>query len=271
MKSRSQSLELQIAKKFWRGNSSHSNAKSQREKKSCQKMKSKIAGIIFLFLAARIFAADTNELAIIPLPRKMELRDGVFELTPKSKIYTDVDSLQTGTFFGERIHQSTGYEILPPPARFSPITLGKNTIFLTTANADTNLGAEGYELIVATNSIVIRAPTQAGLFYGAQTLLQLLPPEIFSTNLVSHVALEISCVQIEDWPLFQWRGLELDVSRHFYDKSEVEKFLDEMALHKLNTFHWHLTDDQGWRIEIKKYPKLTQVGAWRTRSELVPP
>ena len=113
------------------------------------------------------------------------------------------------------------------------------------------------------NSVVVRAPHQTGLFYGVQTLLQLLPPEIFSSNVVANVSWEIPCLHIEDKPRFKWRGLMLDVSRHFFNKDEVERLLDEMALHKLNTFHWHLVDDQGWRIEIKKYPKLTEVGAWR--------
>jgi hexosaminidase len=101
------------------------------------------------------------------------------------------------------------------------------------------------------------------LFYGVQTLLQLLPPEIYSTNEVGGVKWQAPCVEIQDWPRFKWRGFMLDVSRHFFNKSEVETVLDLMAIHKLNTFHWHLVDDQGWRIEIKKYPKLTEIGAWR--------
>ncbi|HTA95899.1 MAG TPA: beta-N-acetylhexosaminidase [Verrucomicrobiae bacterium] len=233
-------------------------------------MKSKIAGIIFLSLTATIFAADTNSPAIIPLPQKIELSGGAFKIAPDTKIFTDFGSRKTEKFLTEQIRKSTGCP-LKTGVKFFATAAIENGIFLTTKNANTNLGAEGYELIVATNSIVIRAPTQAGLFYGAQTLLQLLPPEIFSSNVVTNVDWQIQCVAINDWPRFQWRGLELDVSRHFYDKSEVEKILDEMALHKLNTFHWHLTDDQGWRIEIKKYPKLTQIGAWRTKSELVPP
>jgi hexosaminidase len=112
--------------------------------------------------------------------------------------------------------------------------------------------------------VVIRAPAPAGLFYGVQTLFQLLPLEIFSSNRVQNVAWQIPCVQIEDWPRFKWRGIMFDVSRHFFSKAEVETVLDTMALHKFNTFHWHLTDDHGWRIEIKKYPKLTQIGAWRS-------
>jgi hexosaminidase len=233
-------------------------------------MKSIFTGIVFASLAATIFAADKNELAIIPQPQKLESHDGSFKLSPDIKIVMDFASRETGDYLAERLRQSTGYPLKAGAKLFSGSPI-ENSILLTTANANTNLGAEGYELIVATNSVVIRAPTQAGLFYGVQTLLQLLPPEIFSTNIVTNVDWQMPCMQIEDWPRFQWRGLELDVSRHFYDKSEVEKILDEMALHKLNTFHWHLTDDQGWRIEIKKYPKLTQIGAWRTKSELVPP
>jgi hypothetical protein len=116
--------------------------------------------------------------------------------------------------------------------KFPPGATIRNGILLTTVDANTNLGAEGYELAVAPDSVVVRAPTQAGLFYGVQTLLQLLPPEIFSTNLVANVDWQMPCVQIDDWPRFPWRGLMLDVSRHFYNKSEVETLLDAMALHK---------------------------------------
>ena len=225
-------------------------------------MKSKIVEIIILSLATTIFAADTNSPAIIPLPQKMEMRDGAFKLSPDTKIVTDFGSRETGKFLAGRLRKSTGYPAKTGVKFFSSAAVA-NGILLTTKNADTNLGAEGYELTVTTNSVVIRAPTQAGLFYGVQTLLQLLPPEIFSTNVVTSADWQMPCLQIEDWPRFQWRGLMLDVSRHFFTKAEVETVLDAMALHKLNTFHWHLTDDQGWRIEIKKYPKLTQIGAWR--------
>jgi hexosaminidase len=125
------------------------------------------------------------------------------------------------------------------------------------------VGVEGYKLSVTQKCIGITAATETGLFYGTQTLLQLLPPEIFSSNKVSGMKWKIPCVEITDAPSFPWRGLMLDVSRHFFTKAEVEQLLDVMALHKLNIFHWHLTDDAGWRIEIKKYPKITSVGAWR--------
>ena len=225
-------------------------------------MKSKIAGSIFLLLAATIFASDTNAPAIIPQPQKIELRAGAFKLAPDTKIFASPGSLETANQLAATLRQSTGYPLKVSTKLFSG-TAVPGGILLTTRSASTNLGTEGYKLTVASNSIVIRAPTQAGLFYGTQTLLQLLPPDIFSTQLVANASWPIPCVQIEDRPRFPWRGLMLDVSRHFYNKTEVEKILDAMALLKLNTFHWHLTDDQGWRIEIKKYPKLTQIGAWR--------
>lgn len=228
-------------------------------------MKSKIAVLIFLSFTATIFAASTNALAIIPLPQKMDLRDGAFQVTAGTRVFADSASRATAKFLADGLRPSTGYPLKVNTKYFGSAAISGG-ILLMTKNADTNLGLEGYELTVATNSIVIRAPTQAGLFYGVQTLFQLLPPEIFSTNKVKDVAWQIPCVQIEDWPRFQWRGFMLDVSRHFFNKPEVETFLDAMAMHKMNVFHWHLTDDHGWRIEIKKYPKLTEVGAWRAEA-----
>ena len=134
---------------------------------------------------------------------------------------------------------------------------------MTTQDAKPALGAEGYELTVTPDSVTIRAAGKAGLFYGVQTLLQLLPPESLASRLVPGTQLEIPCVRIEDQPRFKWRGLLFDVARHFFTKQEVKQLLDVLATQKINTLQLHLTDDQGWRIEIKKYPRLTQVGAWR--------
>jgi hexosaminidase len=211
---------------------------------------------------ASILAASTNAPTIIPQPQKMELHAGAFRLTAGTRVYADAASRKTAGFLTERLHRSTGYPLKNRAEGWFHASF-KDGILLTTRAANTNLGAEGYELDVTPDSVVIRATAQAGLFYGAQTFLQLLPPGIFSSNAAPNADWQAPCVRIEDWPRFQWRGLMLDVSRHFYQKSEVEAVLDAMALHKLNTFHWHLTDDQGWRIEIKKYPDLTRIGAWR--------
>ena len=225
-------------------------------------MKSKIVALILLSFTAATFAAGTNTLAIIPQPQTIELNDGMFQLTPDTRVYADFSSRATSKFLTDGLRPSTGYPFKTGTKFFGGAAV-PGGILLTTRNADTNLGSEGYELTVASNSVVIRAPTQAGLFYGVQTLFQLLPPEIYSSSLASNVAWQIPCVQIRDWPRFQWRGLMLDVARHFFIKSEVKTLLNVMATQKLNVFHWHLTDDQGWRIEIKKYPELTHTSAWR--------
>ena len=114
--------------------------------------------------------------------------------------------------------------------------------------------------------VTITSATPAGAFYATQTIRQLLPPAIFREATVSGVSWTMPAVAIVDRPRFSWRGMHLDVSRHFMPKEFVKKYIDLLALHKMNSFHWHLTDDQGWRIEIKKYPRLTEVGAWREQT-----
>ena len=218
--------------------------------------------IVFCLVAATVSAADANKPAVIPLPQEMTLGPGHFTLTSDTHVWTDRASRKTAVFLTGPLRSSTGFPFATHVA-FLPGSGIANGLLLTCKNADPQLGPEGYELTVSSNSVVLRAPTQAGLFYGVQTLLQLFPPEILSSNVVANVNWEIPCLHIRDWPRFQWRGLMLDVSRHYFDKSEIETLLDAMALHKLNTFHWHLTDDQGWRIQIKKYPRLTEIGAWR--------
>ena len=222
-------------------------------------VKFQIVGLALLSLAVTAFAEASNPVSIIPAPQKVTSQEGVFKLQSKSRIITDSASRETGNYLAERLRKSTGYKIAVE-------TSGKpeaGDIELTTKDAKTGLGAEGYELTVTKDTVVIRAPEQAGLFYGAQSLLQLLPADIFSAKAVSGVEWQAPCVQIEDQPRFAWRGMMLDVSRHFFTKDEVKQVLDALAFQKMNVFHWHLVDDQGWRIEIKKYPKLTSVGAWR--------
>jgi len=231
-------------------------------------MKKQILGALCLLAALPALAA--NPPALIPAPQKMEAQAGQFTLTPDTRIYVDFASRDTGKFLAQQLRGATGYK-LPVSTEFLSGAPKPGGILLTTKSAATNLGPEGYELTATTNAIVIRAPAQAGLFYGGQTLRQLLPPDIFSNHVVAGVDWQVPCVSISDWPRFQWRGMMLDVSRHFFNKLEVERLLDEMALHKLNRFHWHLVDDQGWRIQIKKYPELTQVGAWRQSSAVAAP
>src|ERR1035437_11050993 len=158
-------------------------------------MKTKIAGLIFLSFAATIFAANTNTWAVIPLPQKMALHDGTFNLAAGTRVYVDSASRATGKFLAERLRPATGYPLKTGTKFFGSAAM-PGGILLTTKNANTSLGPEGYELTVAPDSIVIRAPTQVGLYYGVQTLFHLLPSEIFSSNPVSNAALQIPCVQL---------------------------------------------------------------------------
>jgi hexosaminidase len=224
-------------------------------------MKLHLAGILFSLLTATGLAADVTTLSILPVPQKMVAGTGAFKLAPDTRICTDAASRASGEFVAAQLHKSTGYKFEVTASSQSGAVRG--AILLTTADAKAGLGAEGYELNVAADSVVIRASEQAGVFYGVQTLLQLLPPEVFAAQPVKNVNWTLPCVQIEDQPRFKWRGMLLDVSRHFFNKEEIKKLLDALVLNKINTFQWHLTDDQGWRIEIKKYPKLTEEGAWR--------
>ena len=142
----------------------------------------------------------------------------------------------------------------------------KNAIHFKLAS-EVALGKEGYRLKVGYEDVEISANQPAGLFYGLQSLLQLLPYQIESKTLVTNIKWSIPVVEIKDVPRFGWRGQMLDVSRHFFTKKEVMEMIDDMAKYKYNLMHFHLTDDQGWRIEIKSYPKLTEVGAWNVKKE----
>ncbi len=195
---------------------------------------------------------------IIPAPMKAEAGEGHFQLAAASHIRAEPEFRNEARLLAARLRPSTGF-----PVKIRGVTKrSAGDILLLKADAIAP-PVEKYELSVTPSNVVIRAATATGMFYGVQSLLQLLPPEIFSSNRAANVDWKISCVQIEDQPRFAWRGFMLDVSRHFFTKTEVEQVLDLMALYKMNTFHWHLVDDQGWRIQIKKYPALTSIGAWR--------
>jgi len=224
------------------------------------KINSLILGLVVVLCTATARAAAPVIPAVIPQPQSLTLHDGQFQISRDTVIIAARDARETGRYLGEQLARPTGFP-LPIDTRSHP---GKTTITLTTKDANPKLGEEGYELSVTPDRVEIHARTEAGLFYGAQTFLQLLPVEIFSTNRVTDIAWTAQACEIEDVPRFKWRGWMLDVARHFSTKQEVMRLLDAMAMQKLNTFHWHLTDDQAWRIEIKKYPLLTTVGAWRT-------
>jgi hexosaminidase len=205
-------------------------------------------------------ASNASNPAIIPLPQKLVSAPGVFELRPgRTSILADPAAQETAKYLAAQLQQFSGCDLQVRSSAESP----KGNILLTTKAASGSTGPEAYELSVTPEGIVIRAQDTAGLFYGVQSLLQLLPPPPATPGSAGAGNRTIPCVHIQDRPRFKWRGMMLDVSRHFFSKAEVEQVLDAMSRYKLNTFHWHLADDQGWRIEIKKYPRLTQVGAWR--------
>jgi len=212
-------------------------------------------------LVVRAWAGGSSTFKLVPLPRRVWPGRGQFILGSQMRMMVDPAAHQEGELLASRLRAATGFE-LPLEVRATDAA-AEGQIVLTLRKAKATLAPEGYELTVKPDSVLIRAPATAGLFYGAQTLLQLFPAEIFSSQAVTNVGWSAACGDIEDQPRFAWRGLLLDVARHFFTKAEVKTVLDAMALHKLNTLQLHLTDDQGWRIEIKKYPRLTEVGAWR--------
>lgn len=233
------------------------------------KMTNGVVSTLTCLLAGMCLAGGAEPCALIPAPVKMTAGKGAFTLKPDTQIIADGASAVTGKELAEFLRNVTGFElkVVTEPSASRAV---KNAILLTTQRAKAGLGDEGYELNVTTDSVVIRAPVEAGLFYGAVTLCELFPPEIFSTHVLPNHLWQATSVKIEDQPRFKWRGMMLDVSRDFFTKKEVERLLDMLALHKINTFHWHLVDNDGWRIEIKRYPKLTQVGAWREHSRVTP-
>lgn len=189
---------------------------------------------------------------LIPKPVKMTAGQGSFQITSSTRIIVSPAAAQVGEYL---------QSILQLPLEISQRQTGAaDVILLTIQDADPSLGKEGYHLTVSPEAIVIRAAQPAGLFYGVQTLRQLLPDD------GSEV---LAAVTIEDWPKFAWRGVMLDVGRHYFPLDSILLLIDVMALHKFNVLHWHLTEDQGWRIEIKRFPRLTEVGSYREASPVL--
>jgi len=215
-------------------------------------MKSTISLLAFLCCS---FILSAQQFAIIPQPAAMIPGTGSFTFNRGTVIVVKnaVDD-NSASFLNDYIYDKLGFKLKKAK------TAQSNFIQLVTVQTLVP-GKEGaYEMTVSPKSIIIRGQTASGTFYGMQTLIQLLPTEQLKTF---HPTYYIPCVQINDLPRFAYRGMHLDVGRHFFPVSFVKKYIDYLALHKFNTFHWHLTEDQGWRIQIKKYPNLTKVGAWR--------
>jgi hexosaminidase len=226
---------------------------------------------VFFIVVAAIHASQTaradTPITLLPKPLHVERGAGEFVFNRDTVILVDRDSpneANVGKQLAERIRRATGFDL--PVKPYDPTGPIQNAVLLIRKKAR----PEAYRLEVTPDKVTIEASDGPGLFYGTQTLLQLLPPRIFTpTKVEGDVAWTAPAVRIKDKPRFRWRGLLLDVARHFFNKHEIENFIDLMAEHKLNTLQLHLTDNEGWRIEIKRYPKLTGVSAWRTTDPFV--
>lgn len=218
--------------------------------------------IIFLNSCNTTQKKSYNEgINIIPTPSEIVVKENsFFKLDKKTKFLANTSEAKTvAEFFVKKIKNSTGYTI--------PVSMTNSGNIILEINPQATIKDEGYQLIVTVDSVHILAKDAAGLFYGMQTLMQLLPAEIESKTLVKNIDWTIPCVTINDAPRFEYRGMHLDPCRHFATVEFVKKQLDVLALFKINRLHWHLTEDQGWRIEIKKYPLLTEIGAKRIEGE----
>lgn len=201
---------------------------------------------------------QTTRYPIIPIPSKLIEREGKFTIDKSTMVVAeDNNAEKVLAFLSEPIKLATGLQL-----KQGRKVKGKAIVFATAT--DKSLGDEGYRLDVSDSRVVLEALTTKGFFYGIQSLLQLLPPQIYSkVRIYDVVEWSIPAVEIRDIPRFDYRGMHLDVGRHMFSIEFIKKYIDLLAMQKMNKFHWHLTEDQGWRIEIKKYPKLTEIGSQR--------
>ncbi len=208
--------------------------------------------IILFFTFGTMFLFAQQKVNIIPQPVSLQVNEGAFLLDANTAIQYSSSNKElraAADFFTAYVKSICGYTL--------PVNVAKKRIILFQLTKSEETGEEGYQLSVTPSTITIKTNTKAGIVYGMQTIFQILPA--VRTNAV----VQIPCMQVTDYPRFKWRGMHLDVSRHFFSPDFVKEYINLMATYKMNIFHWHLVDDTGWRIEIKKYPKLTSVGAWR--------
>ncbi|MFC1734663.1 family 20 glycosylhydrolase [Candidatus Hydrogenedentota bacterium] len=230
-------------------------------------MNAKLTSIILLlllFLNSAGFQLTSRRvppptrISLIPKPANMRVMNGSFTITPETVVIADKASQETGALFVRQLAPAMGHEL--KLMDIADVMSLFNSITLEIAQRAT-FPEEGYSLDVSKNRVMVKASTQAGIFYACQTLRQLLPPEILGASKVGNVEWSMPQVHIKDEPRFGWRGLMHDASRTFLPIDYLKKTIDRMALYKMNVFHLHLSDDQGWRLEIKKYPQLTDIGS----------
>lgn len=200
---------------------------------------------------------------LLPRPLRLNEREGEFVLLPGATVRASVEAEPVAGWLRARLAAATGYPLVCTDPQ-----LDADTVAGIHLDLDPALGAEEYRLTVAPDGVRLVAGAVAGLAHGAQSLLQLLPASVYRAAAGSGVRWAAPACEIEDAPAFRWRGVLLDVARHFLPKREILRFIDLMALQRLNILHLHLTDDQGWRMQIERYPLLTEVGAWRHESQV---
>jgi len=215
-------------------------------------------------LAVALFSCKNEtpmSVSIIPQPNQLEVFPGKMEINQNTRILFDENdgSKQVAEYLASSL-ASLGFNL--EMAVFTEKESGGNAILFQINSIKNDLGNEGYQLSVNPHSAKVTANTPAGLFYGVQSLLQLFPVQLFEKE-KQLAKFEIPILEITDQPRFPYRGMHLDVCRHFFPVEFVKQYIDLLAMYKFNTFHWHLTEDQGWRIEIKKYPKLAEIAAYR--------
>lgn len=220
--------------------------------------------IIFLTticLSSLLSRSQSNDIAIIPEPVSMVKKTGTFNLPARVTVLAAKTGGMQQVVDELRQKLKVTGTVVDVQTKF----VAPNITLAISNSTDATIGKEGYRLTVTPKNISIKANQPAGLFYGLQTLFQLFPKEIESTTPVKNVKWTIPCVDITDYPRFAWRGLMFDVARHFFGKEDVKHYIDDMVRYKFNILHLHLTDDEGWRIEIKSLPQLTKVGAWNVK------
>jgi hexosaminidase len=222
-----------------------------------------IALIMFLILQT-VKAGSIN---IVPVPWQLTEGKGIFTIHQGTRILIDdiKEIRDISDMFAGKLKFSTGIQL--ETGVYNAASKNINSIVFSFQGADPSLGNEGYTIDISETNVFVRATTTKGFFYGLQTLFQLLPPEI-EKSASGFKSFTMPAVLIKDKPRFSYRGLHLDVGRHMFSMDFIKKYIDLMAMYKYNTFHWHLTDDQGWRIEIKKYPRLTQIGSVRKGTQI---
>ena len=211
-----------------------------------------------------------DRISIIPKPQKLVINNGEYTIGSEILIVTDWKSIELKyavNYFSNFLNTTSEVNVKLTSKK---VIDERKSIIIIKRIEDKNFGDEEYKLSITPKGITIEAKEANGVFYAFQTILQLLPPQVYSKTKVDRIDLTVPCVEISDKPQFKWRGFMFDVVSYFISKKNIYKMIDYIAMHKMNIFHLHLTGDQGWRIEIDKYPKLTEVGAWRENRKWKP-